>query len=433
MKKSKETGITLITLAIAVVILVIISSLLVYNAKTGIKLRNLDMMYNDIELLSDKVNSYYTKYGALPASIEYIEDIAFEPEPNDSTIYYVIDLNALEGISLNYGYGFKNITSEEDTLGNNDVYIINEDSHHIYYAKGIEMDGTVYYTNESDDEVVIIEGSYMANGNTYCKTLQEAVDSAEEGSTIKVIRGASETQETIINKNLTLDMNGKTIDSNSFITINGGIKVTIQGEGVLRTNLSGSFIRNEGELEINGPTIDGSGTGSISGTISNNGKLVINGGSISASGGTSILVIEGEIIINGGKINDTIKWSMNRTPLVTINNGEIDIIDATLGCDCIINGGKVNEILLGSSAGNINLTIGDKEQDVNYANPEIKSIRTTTGDLASITAIINFYNGIVKGEFNSSIIGIMTGEFNTRTGYTSKYDSTIDGTILVQN
>ena len=373
--KRKNEGITLITLAIAVVILVIISSLLVYNAKTGIKLRNLDMMYNDIELLSDKVNSYYTKYGALPASIEYIEDIAFQPEPNDSTIYYVIDLNALEGISLNYGYGFKNITSEEDTLGNNDVYIINEDSHHIYYAKGIEMDGTVYYTNEADDEVVIIEGSYMANGNTYCKTLQEAVDSAEEGSTIKVIRGASETQETIINKNLTLDVNGKTIDSNSTITINEGIKVTIQGDGTLRTNHTASFIQNRGGLEINESTIEGNNnSGSIYGTISNS---------------------------EGGKL--------------------------------VINGGKVNEILLGNYSDNINLTIGDKEQDVNYANPEIKSIRTTTGDLASITAIINFYNGIVKGEFNSSIIGIATGEFNTRTGYISKYDSTIDGTILVQN
>ena len=142
---------------------------------------------------------------------------------------------------------------------------------------------------------------------------------------------------------------------------------------------------------------------------------------------------EGEIIINGGKINDTIRWFMNSTPLVTINNGEIDTIDATLGCDCIINGGKVNEMLLGNSGNNINITIGDKEQDVNYTNPEIKSIRTITGDLAAITAIINFYNGIVKGEFNSSIIGIAEGEFNTRTGYTSKYDSTIDGTILVQN
>ena len=430
MKKSKETGITLITLAIAVVILVIISSLLVYNAKTGIKLRNLDMMYNDIELLSDKVNSYYTKYGALPASIEYIEDIAFQPEPNDSTIYYVIDLNALEGISLNYGYGFKNITSEEDTLGNNDVYIINKDSHHIYYAKGIEMDGTVYYTNDSDDEVVIIEGSYMANGNTYCKTLQEAVDSAEEGSTIKVIRGASETQETIINKNLTLDVNGKTIESNSFITINEGIKVIIQGNGTLQTSYSSSFIRNYGELEINGTDIQGQGNG-IFGTISNDGKLVINGGKIS-SNGTSIIV-RGETIINDGEINDCIQWDLSFFEPLTINGGDIDMIYATKGGTCIINSGVINEIVFGNNYGSINFTIGDIEQDVNYINPEIQSIRTTTGDLVNITTIINFYNGIVKGQFSADTIGIAEGEFNTRPGYTSKYDSTINGTILVQN
>ena len=153
--KEKNKGITLITLVIAVIILIIISSLLVYNAKTGIKLRTLKKMYNDIELLSDKVESHYAKYGALPAEFEYLGNIYFEPEPNDNDMYYVIDLNALDGVSLNYGYDFKNITSEDDTLAYNDVYIINEQSHHIYYVRGIEMDGIVYYTNDSDDEIAL--------------------------------------------------------------------------------------------------------------------------------------------------------------------------------------------------------------------------------------------------------------------------------------
>ena len=153
--KEKNKGITLITLVIAVIILIIISSLLVYNAKTGIKLRTLKKMYNDIELLSDKVESHYAKYGALPAEFEYLGNIYFEPEPNDNDIYYVIDLNALDGVSLNYGYDFKNITSEDDTLAYNDVYIINEQSHHIYYVRGIEMDGVVYYTVDSDDKVTL--------------------------------------------------------------------------------------------------------------------------------------------------------------------------------------------------------------------------------------------------------------------------------------
>ena len=297
-------------------------------------------------------------------------------------------------------------------------------------TKGIEMDGTVYYTNDSDDEVVIIEGSYMANGNTYCKTLQEAVDSAEEGSTIKVIRGASETQETIINKNLTLDVNGKTIESNSFITINEGIKVIIQGNGTLQTSYSSSFIRNYGELEINGTDIQGQGNG-IFGTISNDGKLVINGGKIS-SNGTSIIV-RGETIINDGEINDCIQWDLSFFEPLTINGGDIDMIYATKGGTCIINSGVINEIVFGNNYGSINFTIGDIEQDVNYINPEIQSIRTTTGDLVNITTIINFYNGIVKGQFSADTIGIAEGEFNTRPGYTSKYDSTINGTILVQN
>ncbi len=164
MKKSRETGITLITLTIAVCILIVISSLLVYNAKNGIKMRNLKMMYNDIELLSDKVEAYNAKYGALPAEIEYWGIRYFSPEPNDNDKYYVIDLHALDGISLNYGSDFENITSEQDTLNYDNLYIINEQSHHIYYARGIEMDGVLYYTADSDDEI----------------TLQDKVDKPEE-------------------------------------------------------------------------------------------------------------------------------------------------------------------------------------------------------------------------------------------------------------
>ena len=41
---NNEKGITLITLVVAVSIMIIISSMLIYNAKNGIKMRNLKMM-----------------------------------------------------------------------------------------------------------------------------------------------------------------------------------------------------------------------------------------------------------------------------------------------------------------------------------------------------------------------------------------------------
>ena len=157
MKKIKNNkGIALVSLTIAVIILVILTSMLVYNAKNGIKLRNLTMMQNDIDVLTNKITSYYAKYGDIPAEIEYLGDINFEKQPNDDDKYYVIDLSAFEDITLNYGLDYNNIGSSTDTQNYADVYIVNKQSMHVYYARGIEMDGIMYYTNDEDEEIKLI-------------------------------------------------------------------------------------------------------------------------------------------------------------------------------------------------------------------------------------------------------------------------------------
>lgn len=147
----KNAGISLISLTITVIVLIIITSVLIYNAKNGIKIRALNLMENDIEMLDDKINAYYVRYGTLPIEIKYIGDIFFSPQADDGPDYYVIDLKALEGITLNYGTDFNNINNENDTLEKLDVYIINENSHQVYYAKGIQMDGVWYYTTTESD------------------------------------------------------------------------------------------------------------------------------------------------------------------------------------------------------------------------------------------------------------------------------------------
>ena len=152
-QKRKNHGISLISLTITVIVLIVITSVLVYNAKNGIKMRALNLMENDIEMLDDKINAYYVRYGALPIEIKYIGDIFFTPQANDGPDYYVIDLKALEGMTLNYGLDFNKINTEEDTLEYTDVYIINENSQNIYYAKGIQMDGVWYYTTTRSDLV----------------------------------------------------------------------------------------------------------------------------------------------------------------------------------------------------------------------------------------------------------------------------------------
>ena len=159
-KRLKNNGISLISLVVAVSIMIIISGLLIYNAKTGIKVRNLNMMRNDIELLDDKVNAYYVKYAALPISIKYnVSPLPFESaiNPNDSVDgYYVLDLSVFEGLTLNYGSDYNKVT-EANVADNKykDLYVINEQSHQIYYVRGIELDGVKYYTNGTAEEVAL--------------------------------------------------------------------------------------------------------------------------------------------------------------------------------------------------------------------------------------------------------------------------------------
>ena len=147
MNLRSQKGINMITLSIAVIILVIITSILVYNAKDETKIKALNNMYNDIEQLNNKVSSYYLEHGDIPKGDEYT-DVAFidslddtQKNPNNAGKFYVINLNTLEGVSLNYGKKF-----DETTANEKDIYIINEVSHTIYYPRGIKVENITYYT-----------------------------------------------------------------------------------------------------------------------------------------------------------------------------------------------------------------------------------------------------------------------------------------------
>ncbi len=121
-RKNSPKGVELITLAITIVVMIVISSVLVYYSTNGAKIKKLRDMENDIEMLNDKINIYIVKNNTLPVSIKYLGPRKFIPQANDNDVYYVINLSLINGISLNYGNDYYSINTESDTNSLEDVY-----------------------------------------------------------------------------------------------------------------------------------------------------------------------------------------------------------------------------------------------------------------------------------------------------------------------
>ncbi len=168
MKKSlkKTEGVSLVSLVIVVIIILILTNVVVYNAAANLKTIKLKNMQADIENLRDKVSNYYLQYGAIPAdtTIEYtnVNNIDSISEATDTGKFYVIDLAAMENITLNYGKDYEQIrdgtvTTQEQINQLTDLYIINADSHNIFYVKGVEIDGETFYTDYSAEDKDTVE------------------------------------------------------------------------------------------------------------------------------------------------------------------------------------------------------------------------------------------------------------------------------------
>ncbi len=180
MKNNK--GITLISLMLTVIIILILTSAIIFNTKNQLQIRTVQYLFADIEMLNSKVDDYYLKYGELPKLCDYTnsETTNFKNKNdfldslnakasaknsnlneekinlNDGDEYIVIDLEKMDGLTLNYGYDeeykyLKNmqlpkvVEYDGDTI-EDEIYVINTKTHQIYFPHGIFVDNVMYCT-----------------------------------------------------------------------------------------------------------------------------------------------------------------------------------------------------------------------------------------------------------------------------------------------
>lgn len=156
MKIKSNSGITLLTLSLTIALMLILSFTIAININDYIEKENRINLETDILKLQEKVANYYSKNNSLPIINEYTNTGLLKKNINDNDKYYVIDISKLEKIDLNYGEDYNKIENKEIPIDNLfDIYIINEQSHTIYYPKGIQYKGKFYYTIEDKSNTKI--------------------------------------------------------------------------------------------------------------------------------------------------------------------------------------------------------------------------------------------------------------------------------------
>ena len=242
MKLKNNKGVTLIALVVTVIILLLITGAIIYNTKNQITVKKIDNLYIDLDTIKTKVNEYYLNYGELPVLCDYLDKIQLidlmnenasvrgatlsydsAVNPDDGDEYYVIDLEKLDGLTLNYGYDeeYKTVKANGDitlTAVEDEVYVVNGVTHQIYFPHGIFVDGVMYYTYEFSDadiEITIEEGWKPAtenNQNNDWYAYKDASGNIAEVNKPKLADGMTPIKYVA----------GTDTDSNTFATITNG-------------------------------------------------------------------------------------------------------------------------------------------------------------------------------------------------------------------
>ncbi len=138
---NKRKKVLILVLLISIILIFVIIYKLVQN---GIELNKLNNVYKDIDILEERVSIYYLNNGNIPIKNNRI-DFNYSINPNDNNNFYEIDLEKLENLSINYG---------KKEYGNDDIYIINEQSHTVYYMKGTNYNKEKFYARNLKYEKV---------------------------------------------------------------------------------------------------------------------------------------------------------------------------------------------------------------------------------------------------------------------------------------
>ena len=168
MNLKNEKGVTLIVLTITIIVLLIITGIMISNSKSQLAIKKVNNLYADIDAISTKVSDYYLKNNSLPVFSNVYLNSSNELglllianggdksviNSNDDGPYYVLDLSKLDNLTLNYGNDYQNWNDTSTFQTYQNLYIINDVTHQIYYPQGITYKEETYFTKNVNAEII---------------------------------------------------------------------------------------------------------------------------------------------------------------------------------------------------------------------------------------------------------------------------------------
>lgn len=190
---------------------------------------------------------------------------------------------AKDGNAAVKAYNWENLT--ESGFTQNDKVSVSGGTFSSAVDKSLCADGYIP-TQNADGTYGVKVGQYVAEvGTTKYETLQAAIAAAQDGQTVTLLADVEQNTQLAINKSITLGLNGKTIkntveiwgdDTNAILSIKGGAKVTITGNGTIDAKENDCYTINvaKGDLTIENGTF----YGNVSVVQVEEGTLSVKGG-----------------------------------------------------------------------------------------------------------------------------------------------------------
>lgn len=184
-------------------------------------------------------------------------------------------VNKYSGGSIFHGY----------TPATSDNFEVSGGTFNKSISEGYCADGFIP-TKNADGTYGVKEGHYVAQiGSKKYETLADAIRLAAKSKTITLLTDVEQNTQLTINKNITLDLNGKTIKNtqdiwgdkaNAILSITNGAKVTITGDGTIDAKENDCYTINvvKGDLTIENGTF----YGNVSVVQVEEGTLSVKGG-----------------------------------------------------------------------------------------------------------------------------------------------------------